>query len=863
MAKPSLILLLISMFFSYNCFAQKHVSGRIINEKTKEPVVGAFVLLSREGTVLANCLSDSNGVFNVDVGNSTENLTLSTSILGFSPLEMKLDWTDNLLIKLKEQKLSLKASRIKADVIKEEGDTLTFSAGAFKERSDRTLGELLERIPGISVTKSGGILYNGSHINKFYIEGLDLMGANYGSVTKNFSLESVASIEVYKDHQPVQALAGLEHTGKAAVNIILKENAKGTWLFSGDAAVGAPEFPLFDFRTMLSRFSKKRQNLFLIKGNSIGGDITKEIQEQRYFGKTGGFLMNDNGLDSDFSSSLNPRKSLIDLPHEFWYDNVSWTSTMNHLQRIKNDTQLRAAVTLGTENYEESRDRIETIRFEDNGSMVINDNSSMSDKLRMGFVKLDFEKNNRNVYLADEIMLSGQIRKNDSQMSGSHGYAQGYDLPSFKVQNNLNTTLRTSQKRAVKMSSLMSYVRNNHHANYSTGAIEASQSLNNSDFKNSNDVSFKVRAKILDITLGGKLDVNYLTREANLIGLTADDFLALEKFNALMLKSGGSVAVATNIGKARIRLLIPFSLTTVSNNNDSSMTWPEFTPTFALTQRLTNNLKASANVSYTVTRSNPENLAKAAIMTDYRNIRQNGLMTEGDRINANAGLNYANHVNMIFASASAYYSRTTSEQARSYSYSENFTLSSLLPYSTYSNSYGGNVDFSKYFGLRALCIDFSIGYDHRSGKDHLQGKAYDYLSDGWRTSASLKTSALKWAHAETSVQWLIQKDQAFSTLNSRILNLTASINLYPTRNLSFNSELFYGKQWRSDRTFSNSPLIKCSIEWKRKKVSYFMECHNLLNIKILTNEVNYHYRTVSTVTKLRGREYLAGIRMTL
>ena len=137
------------------------------------------------------------------------------------------------------------------------------------------------------------------------------------------------------------------------------------------------------------------------------------------------------------------------------------------------------------------------------------------------------------------------------------------------------------------------------------------------------------------------------------------------------------------------------------------------------------------------------------------------------------------------------------------------------------------------------------------------------MSDGWSTSASMKTSALRWAHAEASVQFITQKDQAFTTLNSRILNLSAKVNLYPVRNLSLNSELFYGKQWRSERTFSNSPLIKCSIEWKRKKAALLMECHNLLDIKTLTDEVNLKYRTVSTITKLRGREYLAGIRMAL
>ena len=74
-----------------------------------------------------------------------------------------------------------------------------------------------------------------------------------------------------------------------------------------------------------------------------------------------------------------------------------------------------------------------------------------------------------------------------------------------------------------------------------------------------------------------------------------------------MLKPEFSIAAATNIGKARVRLSIPFSFTTVSDNHDSAITWPELAPAFIVTQRLTNNLKASANVSYTVTRSNPEN----------------------------------------------------------------------------------------------------------------------------------------------------------------------------------------------------------------------------------------------------------------
>lgn len=57
-------------------------------------------------------------------------------------------------------------------------------------------------MPGIEVTTSGQILYQGSSINKLNIEGLDLMGDQYNQATQNMPAEAVSTIQVMEIISP-------------------------------------------------------------------------------------------------------------------------------------------------------------------------------------------------------------------------------------------------------------------------------------------------------------------------------------------------------------------------------------------------------------------------------------------------------------------------------------------------------------------------------------------------------------------------------------------------------------------------------------------------------------------------------------
>ena len=50
-------------------------------------------------------------------------------------------------------------------------------------------------MPGIEVSDKGEIKYNGKAINKFYIEGHDMLGGRYSIATNNIHQKDVGSVE--------------------------------------------------------------------------------------------------------------------------------------------------------------------------------------------------------------------------------------------------------------------------------------------------------------------------------------------------------------------------------------------------------------------------------------------------------------------------------------------------------------------------------------------------------------------------------------------------------------------------------------------------------------------------------------------
>jgi hypothetical protein len=121
-------------------------------------------------------------------------------------------------------------------------------------------------MPGIKVLENGQITYQGKTINKLYIEGKDLLESGYMTATQNLPPESVTTVEVIRDHQPIKMLQDVVETTDPAINIVLKPGINLTGsaeLTGGDPAVWrAKVAPMI--------FSKKHQIVNELTTNNTG-----------------------------------------------------------------------------------------------------------------------------------------------------------------------------------------------------------------------------------------------------------------------------------------------------------------------------------------------------------------------------------------------------------------------------------------------------------------------------------------------------------------------------------------------------------------------------------------------------------------
>ena len=128
--------------------------------------------------MLSFAVTGADGTFQLKKTAGLERIT--ASFMGFKTVSIPAgQFKDGQQIRMEAGGFQLKEVAVTAERIKESGDTLTYSVGGFKQAQDRSIADVIGKMPGLEVKASGAIEYQGKPINKFYIEGMDLMGSQY------------------------------------------------------------------------------------------------------------------------------------------------------------------------------------------------------------------------------------------------------------------------------------------------------------------------------------------------------------------------------------------------------------------------------------------------------------------------------------------------------------------------------------------------------------------------------------------------------------------------------------------------------------------------------------------------------------
>ncbi len=315
MIRRVVILCIILNLTVFMAVGEINVSGVVVDKECDEPLAGASVIIKgADGKIRKFASSKEDGRFSMSI-TSLGGCRLEVSMMGFARKSLPLDSVSfPLTVYMDPGVTLLKEVMVKADRIRENGDTITYNVGSFAQSQDRTIGDVLRRMPGISVERSGKIQYQGEDINKFYIEGSDLLGGKYGIATDGISREDVGAVEVMENHQPMQVLAGMSFSDKAAINLKLKNRAKAAWTFHGDAGGGhswtVPGGAVWDGELFAMAVMSGFQNITTFKTNNIGENLSARSSDF-FASRRGTDLRPYVGVSSPRVPNLGERRTLF------------------------------------------------------------------------------------------------------------------------------------------------------------------------------------------------------------------------------------------------------------------------------------------------------------------------------------------------------------------------------------------------------------------------------------------------------------------------------------------------------------------------------------------------------------------------
>lgn len=427
--------------FGTNLMAQERefvLRGIVFDDDGPLPGVVIFYMYNgNEGTEFA--VSDNEGNFALKLhGRPTAADSVKVSMLGYATRIIPADMADIMHIKMEIEPIRLNEVIVRAPKVKLAGDTVRFNVNSFAEIQDKSVSDVLKRMPGIEVRKDGSIYYNGELIDNLYVEGTDILGGRYSLLTENLSAKDVRSIEVMTRHQPIRALAEIGTKTRPAINLRLSERSKGKWISNARLACGltsAPEI-LWDANLFFMRVGLKWNSLNNIKTNNTGEDLSRELQVKSY---------NNRSMGTRPEGFISVGTSNAPLDEQRVRFNTSLLFNTSNMFNLKNDWKITSSFSYLFDRLE-SRNESSTTYYFNDGIQTVNEGENTMTRKHLLRANIDAEANKKDYYFLNTMTVEGEFAHATQMINGEFANTQQASLPYFMVNDDLKYIKRTGDK---------------------------------------------------------------------------------------------------------------------------------------------------------------------------------------------------------------------------------------------------------------------------------------------------------------------------------------------------------------------------------------------------------------------------------
>ncbi|RXG21478.1 carboxypeptidase-like regulatory domain-containing protein [Leeuwenhoekiella aequorea] len=269
------------------------ISGTVKDDAgTPLELANVIATHSDTGEMESYAISNTAGKFQFNLP-SGYNYSLVASFLGLAPTTRELnigkdadDITLDFVLLPAENQLDDVEIVYEMPVVVR-GDTIVYNTDSFTNGTEQKLGDILKKLPGVTVSDDGEIQVEGQTVSKVMIEGKDFFDGSSKLAVKNIPADALKKVEVLKNFNEIDQMRGLGNDqDNVAINLKLKEGKKNFWFGEIQGGLGDGEKTRYLGSTKLFYYSPKG-SINVIGNTNNTGDVPFTFRD--YLNFTGGF----------------------------------------------------------------------------------------------------------------------------------------------------------------------------------------------------------------------------------------------------------------------------------------------------------------------------------------------------------------------------------------------------------------------------------------------------------------------------------------------------------------------------------------------------------------------------------------------
>jgi hypothetical protein len=852
--------MLAAVLFTATGFGQT-IKGTV-KDTTGKAVPYATVSLKRNATIVAYAQTDSKGGYTLTIIAQTGDMTIEVHHFGYQTavknvlrLDAPIDFT--LAASVNELKeVVIKSNR---PFLKVNGDTLSYKVAEFASPQDRTIGEVIKKLPGISVAANGTISYNNKPISALYIDGDNLLDDKYSIAANSIPQTAVNQVQVLQNNQPIRVLQNKVPSEDVALNLTFKKGAKLHLMGQESIGAGLPGSYDVDLNAMMFKDSYKAINY--LAGNNTGYDVQQDLVSHN--------LSEYNQRIDHFLPPALLSLGAVNTPqlaqNRYLFDR-SGVLNLNNLVNLQNNVQLKinAYYVHDTQKQDYSQQTTvflpgDTVKYSE-----VQHNRLVPDIFHTQFT---LNINRQQYYLNDALLLDRQNTTGYSALrTAGSAVDQVFQDHLLNFSNELNLIRALKSGHMIQFYSYVSHsaepenlsISPEYNAaifNHNVPYAQLVQQVNIPSWYTNNYLAFRLPSGLFtqSYRTGFSIQSQNLVSDLNVVqnnnssALLSDSARNHVSWTKKKLYAEAAYDLPGEFLKAHLAL--PLTLQQI-NYADKTLTRLYLNSQLNAKYQVSAENYINLNYSYRNQTGTIADVYPGYILTNYRTLyANNASLTQHHIQQASAGFSYRKAITLFFWSLNVAYSHTRANNIASSVITNSIQQGIVLPFANSTDSWilGGSV--SKYsFALRST---FSGAVQWQSSRSlQLQNNVllpFNTITETANVSADTKlTDQLNVSYKATLTQMASHSRTEASANQIDQLVQQAALNYEPVEALQFKlsgEHYFTRQQGNPDLKyfFADAALKFRAIKWK---TDFELTAANFLNVKTY----NALYLSANTLT---------------